>query len=375
MTQTRRLLSSQPWIYSWLVDSILIIAPSFLAVAAVLFFREAFDQTMGVPLWAWVSFILCIDVAHVYGTIYRTYLNPVEFKENKTMLTIIPLLCWLGGVLLYSISGLLFWQVLAYVAVFHFIRQQYGFMMLYSRKETNRSFKWMDKSLVYLATLYPIVYWHTHLPRNFHWFVDGDFLAVMPKQMEWVVLSLYVVSIILYAAKEIIFFVKFRQFSLPKQLIIFGTALSWYAGIVLLNGDMAFTITNVVSHGLPYIGLIWIYGRKQVRARPDEAVVSKLKFKHLFSLRFVPLFIGSLLILAYLEEGLWNGFVWREHLSVFGLFSHFPKIADHSTLAWLVPLLSLPQVTHYVLDGFIWKLRDPNASWQKVVFPREVQLS
>jgi hypothetical protein len=25
----------------------------------------------------------------------------------------------------------------------------------------------------------------------------------------------------------------------------------------------------------------------------------------------------------------------------------------------VVPLLSLPQITHYVLDGFIWKVSDP----------------
>ena len=25
---------------------------------------------------------------------------------------------------------------------------------------------------------------------------------------------------------------------------------------------------------------------------------------------------------------------------------------------WLVPLLALPQLTHYVLDGFVWKRKN-----------------
>ncbi len=46
-----------------------------------------------------------------------------------------PLLGWLAFVALYSLGSMVFWRVLAYLAVFHFIRQQYGFMMIYRRND------------------------------------------------------------------------------------------------------------------------------------------------------------------------------------------------------------------------------------------------
>jgi membrane protease YdiL (CAAX protease family) len=132
-----------------------------------------------------------------------------------------------------------------------------------------------------------------------------------------------------------------RRVNLPKQAVVLGTALSWYVGIVLLNGDMAFTIINVVSHGLPYVALVWIVDRRR-RAMPF----------------FLPIFLATLLALAFFEEGLWDGLLWREHPGIFGLFAGLPRIGDPATLAWLVPLLALPQSTHYVLDGFIWRTKE-----------------
>jgi len=63
----------------------------------------------------------------------------------------------------------------------------------------------------------------------------------------------------------------------------------------------------------------------------------------------------AIVVFAYLEEGLWDGLVWREHASIFGIFSVLPTVSRRELLAVLIPLLSLPQATHYVLDGFIWK--------------------
>jgi hypothetical protein len=38
--------------------------------------------------------------------------------------------------------GAVFWSVLAYIAVFHFIPQQYGFMRLYARRA--KKWAWID---------------------------------------------------------------------------------------------------------------------------------------------------------------------------------------------------------------------------------------
>jgi hypothetical protein len=45
--------------------------------------------------------------------------------------------------------------------------------------------------------------------------------------------------------------------------------------------------------------------------------------------------------------------VWREHADIFGPFH---VNAPAAVLMVLVPLLTMPQVTHYVLDAFIWRV-------------------
>ena len=47
---------------------------------------------------------------------------------------LVPVAGYAVGVALYSEDELVFWKALAAVAVFHFVRQQYGWVNLYRRK-------------------------------------------------------------------------------------------------------------------------------------------------------------------------------------------------------------------------------------------------
>jgi hypothetical protein len=371
----------QPWLSSAGWDCAVIIAPAFISSLLVIVFRQQLEDSPTLPLWAWVSFVLLVDVAHVYASLFRTYFNPVALRRNKTLLIGIPLACWAVGCLLYSIDGLLFWRMLAYLAVFHFIRQQYGFSVMYSRRDPEefRSYRWLDRLVIYAATIYPLLYWHTHLPRGFDWFVDGDFIYGMPEVIASFGLAIYAIAALAYICKEAIVFRSSGFFNVPRNLLIAGTALSWWVGIVMINSDFAFTLTNVLSHGIPYMGLIWIYHRYRRDAGGDSlaratdedvslanaspSIPRKAESCKKFVLSYAPVFFLFLVSLAYLEEGFWDGLVWREHLHFFGMFSHLPSITDPIYLAFLIPLLSLPQSTHYVLDGFIWRVKDRSNIW------------
>ncbi len=142
------------------------------------------------PDWTWISAILLIDVAHVWSTSFRTYFDIEEFKSRIWLYTLVPILGYIFGVVLYSEGEMTFWRVLAYLAVFHFVRQQFGWVALYRRKlgETSRLTWWIDTLAVYLATVYPLVFWMTSSKRNFSWFVEGDFLA-LPGLLETILLS------------------------------------------------------------------------------------------------------------------------------------------------------------------------------------------
>jgi len=376
LINTRTESPAQPWLRSSAWDLLYIISPAFITSVLAIVFKEQFENMRNLPLWAWVCLVLFVDVAHVYATLFRTYFDKRALANNATLLTTIPIACWGAGALLYSVDGLLFWRVLAYLAVFHFIRQQYGFLALYSRNDSAqlRKFGFIDGAFVYLATLYPLLYWHTNLPRNFNWFVEGDFVSSMPRAFAEVALALYLIVAFIYTAKEIWSVKTIGTLNVPKNLILFGTALSWWIAIVSVNSDMTFTMVNVISHGVPYMALIWLYQQRSMQkadaAHSSQIAATRDSSQGSFAQRAlrilscsVPAFVIFLIALAYAEEGLWDGFVWREHLSVFAPFNFLPQITDKSFLALLVPFLALPQSTHYVLDGFIWKVKKRSSIW------------
>jgi hypothetical protein len=126
-------------------------------------------------------------------------------------------------------------------------------------------------------------------------------------------------------------------------MIMVGTYASWYVGIVTFQGDLIFTLLNVVAHGIPYMGLIWIYGEK------------KATEKFSFGWRGALTFIAVLITFAYVEESLWDVLIWKDHTDIFPFFTGNNTLESSILLSLIVPFLVLPQITHYVLDGFIWR--------------------
>ena len=50
----------------------------------------------------------------------------------------------------------------------------------------------LDALTVYGATVAPLVFWHANLPRKFHWFLDGDFVAgLLPREAGVAALGLF----------------------------------------------------------------------------------------------------------------------------------------------------------------------------------------
>ena len=343
--------NKQPWLGKPLTDISFILAPPFLSLMVVICFPGIFRDNAHMPDAWWVALVLLIDVAHVYSTLYRTYLNKQLYNRFKPLLIGIPVLALVLGSGIYLLSGLWFWRVLAYLAVYHFVRQQYGFLRLYSRFErTPGWYRRVDQFVVYYATIYPLLYWHLHGGRNFNWFVENEFLISASRPALSVATALYWMMLAAYVFKEIHYWRHFRSLNIPRIAVITGTLVSWYFGIVYFNGDLAFTLLNVVSHGVPYMALIWIFGQKEA-ARPGSG-----RWLPLFFGRYgVVLFLGLIFLLAWFEEGLWDWTVWKEHHNLFSLFHQFPLTIGKPALALIVPLLAVPQITHYVIDGFIWK--------------------
>jgi hypothetical protein len=335
-------LEQQKWLFSAPVD-----LSVFLGSAALSLLLLAVGWQFGLldretPDWTWISAVLLIDIAHVWATSFRVYFDVDEFKSKFWLYTLVPVFGYAIGVALYSEGELTFWRVLAFIAVFHFVRQQYGWVALYRRKlkETSRVTWWIDASAVYLATLYPLAFWMTRLPRNFEWFVKDDFLS-LPSITETVLFPLYVLALGAYAVKSVYLYLTTGFINIGKDIVVLTTVVCWYVGIVALNSDYAFTVTNVIIHGVPYFALVYFYARaRRETARPF--------YKRLSNNWLV--FMATLWALAYIEELLWHRGVWHERNWLFGEDFDFGALK-----LFIVPLLALPQLVHYVLDGFVWR--------------------
>jgi hypothetical protein len=341
---------ANPWLRSPVWD-IAVFGGSAALAAALLAWGQLTGALSGsTPTWAWIATVVAVDVAHVWSTAYRVYLDPVELRRRSALYLGTPIAVYVAGVLLYTSSGALFWRVLAYVAVVHFVRQQYGWMALYRRRAglTSRFDRVLDDAAIYSATLYPLVYWHAHLPREFAWFLEGDFLPGLPTAAAQVLFPVHVAITVAYVARQVMLVAQGRPVSWGKNLILATTWLAWYGGIVVLGSDYAFTVTNVLVHGVPYLAVVWLYGRNRY-ASLDTGL------GRVFRRGRWPLYLAPLLLVAWSEEWAWDLLVWHDRAVLFPgpLLTPGPEL-----LALVVPLLALPQGTHYVLDAWIWRTRD-----------------
>jgi hypothetical protein len=294
--------------------------------------------------------VLLVDVAHVHLTFVRIYFDPIELCRRPWRYALVPALTFAASVALYDLGAALFWRVLAYLAVFHFVRQQVGFLRLYhARMHTLAPWRrHLDVAAIYLATLHPLVWWHAHLPRHFEWFVAGDF-ATLPSRaasaMSAVTGTLWALTLGVCAFDTLRGWLRDRRGELGRDLLLASTALCWYLGIVVYDADYAFTVTNVFLHGVPYFVLVYMAGCARAEERTCDTLVARV-------FRAGPwVLVAIVWVTAFVEELLWDRGVWAERAWLFGV-SDAELGAWHG---WIVPLLSLPQATHYVLDGMIWR--------------------
>lgn len=338
------------WLFSRGYDLSFFIFPSLGSVLIAFFLTREFPEKELSP-FLWVVFVLFMDVSHVYATLFRTYLVPREFAKRRTLYTFLPIAVFVVLWGLHMVSSHLFWSVMAYYAVFHFIKQHWGFAALYRRQASETRFRLWDKWAVYLGALIPMLYWHTHLPRNYVWFTKQDFLS-LPQNLwsDWIFVAsaLFLLS---WSGKNLFMGIRYGQWNPGRDLVTWMVWLTWFTGIVWLNSDLAFSITNVMIHGVSYMALVWAVNRKRLNIQEIPASRRPL-FRHAL------FYVSVLLALAYGEEFFWHFFVWHENASVFGPWVHrfYPPAEWVSAL---VALLSVPQVTHYFLDGIIWKKNEP----------------
>jgi len=328
-----------PWIFSRVADLSAFGGPLLLSLVLVV---------IGVPLGlvtgtgshdtppiAWLTLVVGVDVAHVWGNLLLVYADPDGFQRPRAFWVALPAVVVVIAWALASESELGLWRAVAALAVFHFYRAR--------GEEPGGALRVLDEGAAYAATLGPLLWWHAHLPRPFAWLAEGDFFLPLPTWVGTFALWVEALWLSVYALQSAAAHIQGRG-SPGKDLVVCGTALSWWLGIVAFESDYVFTVTNVLGHGLPYALLI------ADTARRRHAAGGRV-------LRPLRLGVGgvalTLVACGYVEEGLWDRLLWHEH----GVFFPGPDVAVGSLRAPLMALLIAPQVLHYILDGLVWKRR------------------
>src|ERR671916_2357170 len=110
-----------------------------------------------VPMVA--AWAVLIDAPHVFGTFSRTYFDRTERKNRARLLWGSLLFFAIGPVMVLAGAGFEFLFVAALWAYYHLVKQHYGFMVLYKKKNGDlaRVDNVLDRLLLLFAFNYPFV--------------------------------------------------------------------------------------------------------------------------------------------------------------------------------------------------------------------------
>src|SRR5512138_610066 len=132
-TQPRARAISARWIINvredliWFIGTV---ASSYLLL--LLYVTGVLPLIPMVAGWA-----ILIDAPHVFGTFSRTYFDKSEWKTRKRLMLGSLLFFVIGPTMVLLGAGFTFFFVAALWAYYHLVKQHYGFMVLYKKKNND----------------------------------------------------------------------------------------------------------------------------------------------------------------------------------------------------------------------------------------------
>jgi len=288
-----------------------------------------------VALWA-----VLIDAPHVFGTFSRTYFDRTARHNRARLLWGSLLFFAIGPVMVLAGAGFVFLFVAALWAYYHLVKQHYGFMVLYKKKNGDlaRVDNALDRLLLLFAFNYPFV----------------EFIARDPEAMTRVPAALRGgvngLSKLLLAATILIFAVWIiRQvqramtgepLNIPKYLLLAAAIpMHW---IVLLtpmpHKPIAIVAILTIYHNLQYHRLIWFHNQKYKSREKYGAA-------ELISRR----------VTYYIAFGIIFGVIYQGPRQLLNSLGHSLAVQLGISFLWGYAFI------HYYLDSKIWRVRrDPS---------------
>jgi uncharacterized membrane protein len=294
-----------------------------------------------------VAWAILIDAPHVFATYSRTYFDRTERQSRRRLLWGSLVFFIVGPLMVLAGLGLVFFFLAALWAYYHLVKQHYGFMVLYKKKNNDlaRTDNFLDRVFLLLAFTYPFVA-----------FVARDPTAMqrVPTQLQasvhFLEVALLIVTIVFAVAwlsRQVQRAVQGQPLNVPKYLLLAAAIpMHW---VVLLtpmpNKTIAIVAILTIYHNLQYHRLIWFHNKKYTSG---DDCKQRYGAAELISRR----------LLYYMAFGI-----------LFGLWYQLPRqfvgrSADPTNLPLPAQLLAAffwgYAFIHYYLDSKIWRVRrDP----------------
>jgi hypothetical protein len=245
----------------WLIGSVL----SSYALL-VLYISGVLPLAPMVALWA-----ILIDAPHVFGTFSRTYFDRTERQNRGRLLWGSLLFFAVGPIMVYAGAGLIFFFLAALWAYYHLVKQHYGFMVLYKKKNNDLApvDNALDRLLLLFAFNYPFV---AFIAR------DPEAMARVPAKLQagvnglaTILLAGTIVLAIAWVGRQLQRALMSEPLNVPKYLLLAAAIpMHW---IVLLtpmpHKPIAIVAILTIYHNLQYHRLIWFHNQKYQAGSAD----------------------------------------------------------------------------------------------------------
>ncbi|HLM55152.1 MAG TPA: hypothetical protein VK422_03430 [Pyrinomonadaceae bacterium] len=289
-----------------------------------------------------VAWAILVDAPHVFATFTRTYFDREERRTRGRLLWWSLLFFAAGPVAVLAGAGYAFFFVAALWAYYHLVKQHYGFMVLYKKKngDLEKIDNALDRAFLLAAFTYPFVRFVAEDPEALK--RVPAFMHAGLGTLERVVLVPTVILTALWLGRQAQRAVRGRPLNVPKYLLLAAAVpMHW---VVLLtpmaHKPIAIVAMLTVYHNLQYHRLVWFHNRKYAR---DGACRERHGAAHFLSRRVFHYAVFGLVF------GLWYQ-VPRQYVNhAADPASFYTQLA--SGFLWGYALL------HYYLDSKIWRVR------------------
>jgi len=313
-----------------------------------------------------VGWAILIDAPHVFGTLSRTYFDRSEWKSRKRLMLGSLLFFVVGPAMVLSGLGFTFFFLAALWAYYHLVKQHYGFMVLYKKKNNDLApvDNALDRLLLMFAFNYPFVAFIAS---------DPTAMARVPPLLRS---GVNTVTMLLLAGTIVVggcWLIRQVQrawlresLNLPKYLLLAAAIpMHWIALLTPMpNKPIALVAILTIYHNLQYHRLIWFHNQKYVErghpVRIEGAARTTVREK------YGPAALISRRLLYYLAFGILFGLLYQGPRQVLGYLglkaSHGDATAQLPVEIQLgVAVLWGVAFIHYYLDSKIWRVRrDPS---------------